>query len=92
MPSPSTRGIVTTRMSIAWPSTRQRHAAVLRHALLGDVEVGHDLHARDDAGDHPARDLRGLAQHAVHAEAHAHVAALGLEVDVGGALLDRLAR
>ena len=69
---------------------RQRHAAVLRHALLGDVEVGHDLHARDDAGDHAARDRGRLAQHAVDAEAHAHVAALGLEVDVRGALLDRL--
>ena len=32
---------------------RQPDAAVLRQALLGDVEVGHDLDARDDAGDHP---------------------------------------
>ena len=42
----------------------------------------------------PATMRRGmwvrLAQHAVDAEAHAHVAALGLEVDVGGALLDGL--
>ena len=36
------------------------------------------------------RDRGRLAQHAVDAEAHAHLAALGLEVDVGGALLDRL--
>ena len=43
-----------------------------------------------DARDHPARDLGGLAEHAVHAEAHAHLAALGLEVDVRGAVLDRL--
>ena len=41
-------------------------------------------------GDHAARDLGRLAQHAVDAEAHAHLAALGLEVDVGRALLDRL--
>ena len=34
--------------------------------------------------------VRRLAQHPVHAEAHAHVAALGLEVDVRGELLDRL--
>ena len=58
------------------------HAAVLRHALLGDVEVGHDLHARDHAGDHSVRDRGRLAQHAVHPEAHPHLAALGLEVDV----------
>jgi hypothetical protein len=68
----------------------QRDAAVLRDALLGDVEVGHDLHARDDARDHAPRDRRGLAQHAVHPEAHPHLAALGLEVDVRGELLDRL--
>ena len=93
------------RMTIPSPShARHRHdAGVDRVALdgqrtrpscgsapLGDVEVGHDLHARDDARDHPARDLRGLAQHAVDAEAHAHLAALGLEVDVRGALLDGL--
>ena len=34
---------------------RQADAAVLRQALLGDVEVGHDLHAADDAVDHAAR-------------------------------------
>ena len=69
----------------------QAHAAVLGHALLGDVQVAHDLHAGDHARDHPARDRRGLLEHAVHAEAHAHVAAVGLEVDVGDALLHRLA-
>ncbi len=69
----------------------ERHAAVLRQPLLGDVEVGHDLHARDDAGHHSARDRRGLAEHAVHAEAHAHLAAaVRLEVEVGGAVLHRL--
>ena len=31
-----------------------------------------------------------VLQHAVDAEAHAHLAAVGLEVDVGGALLDGL--
>ena len=41
-------------------------------------------------GDQAARDGGGLVQHAVDAEAHAHVPALGLEVDVGGALLHRL--
>ncbi len=69
----------------------ERHAAVLGHAPLGDVEVAHDLDARDDARRSSAlRDRRRLAEHAVDAEADPHVAAVGLEVDVGGALLDRL--
>ena len=51
-------GSVTTRTSTRRPSTVSDDAAVLRHAALGDVEVGHDLDARDDAGDHPARDRR----------------------------------
>ena len=90
IPSPSTRGIVTTRVSIAWPSTvsETRPSCGTRFSAMS--RRGHDLHARDRAGDHALRDLRGLAQHAVHAEAHAHLAALGLEVDVRGALLDRL--
>ena len=68
----------------------QREASVLGHALLGDVEVGHDLDARDDAHGHPALDGGGGREHAVDAEEHACVALLGVHVDVGGALLDRL--
>ena len=51
--SPWTLGIVTTRTSTWRPSTVSADAAVLRHPPLGDVEVAHDLDARDDAGDHP---------------------------------------
>ena len=69
----------------------QRDAAVLGHAALGDVEVGHDLDARDHAGHEAPRHARGLAEHAVDAVAHDEVALDGLEVDVGGALLDALA-
>ncbi len=68
----------------------QREATVLGHALLGDVEVGHDLDARDDAHRHAALDGGGRRQHAVDAEQHLGVALLGVDVDVGGALLDRL--
>ena len=68
----------------------QPHPAVLGNALLGDVEVAHDLHAGDHAGDHPARDGGDLAEHAVDAKAHAHVAAVGLEVQVRGAGLHGL--
>ena len=70
---------------------RDADPAVLRHPLLGDVEVAHDLDARDDRGDHPLRHVRGLAQDAVDAEADAHLVLAGLEVDVGGALPHRLA-
>ena len=41
-------------------------------------------------GDHAARDRGGVVQDAVDAVADPHVLALGLEVDVGGALLDAL--
>ena len=69
---------------------RQREAAVLGHALLGDVEVGHDLDARDDRRCHLALDRGGRGEHAVDAEQHPRVALLGVDVDVRGALLDGL--
>ena len=69
----------------------QGDASVLGHAALGDVQVGHDLDARDHAGHEAPRDARVLAQDAVDAVAHGEVAGDGLEVDVGGALLDALA-
>ena len=46
-------------------------AAVLRQALLGDVQVGEDLDARDHGRRLAARDTGGVAHHAVDAEAHA---------------------
>ena len=65
---------------------RDADAAVLGDPLLGDVELAHDLQARDHRADHPLRDVRGLLQHAVDPEADPHLALFGLEVDVGGAL------
>ena len=67
----------------------QLEAAVLRHALLGDVELRHDLDARDDRAvealvDRPHRRL----QHAVDAVLHVHRVVLRLDVDVAGAPLD----
>ncbi len=67
----------------------QPEAAVLRHALLGDVELGHDLDARDDGavralGDRP----HGRLQHAVDAVLDDHRVVLRLDVDVAGAPLD----
>ena len=68
----------------------QLEAAVLRHALLGDVELRHDLDARDDRAvkalvDRPHRRL----QHAVDAVLHVHRVVLRLDVDVARAALDR---
>ena len=72
------------------PVDGQSKAAVLRHALLGDVHVGHDLDARDNAHSHPALDGGGRIQHSVDAILHARVPLFGVHVYVRGALLNRL--
>jgi hypothetical protein len=68
---------------------RSADAAVLRQALLGDVELGHDLQARDQRRVQRAVGLHHLAQRAVDAEAHRAAALVGLDVDVAGAVLAR---
>ncbi len=68
----------------------QADAAVLGQALLGDVELGHDLDARDHQRRDAALGLQHLAQHAVDAEAHHQAVLERLDVDVGGVLADRL--
>ena len=65
-------------------------AAVLRHAPLGDVQLGHDLEAADDARLHAPRDRHDLVQHAVDAEADDELLGLRLEVDVARRVVDRL--
>ena len=68
----------------------QLEAAVLRHALLGDVELRHDLHARDDRAVMPLVDRRHRRlQHAVDPVLHVHRVVLRLDVDVARAALDR---
>ncbi len=68
----------------------QRDAAVLRQALLGDVELRHDLDARHDERRDGAFRLQHLAQHAVDAEPHRHAVLERLDVNVRGVVLDRL--
>ena len=68
----------------------QADASVLRQALLGDVELGHDLDARDDQRRDRAPALQHFAQHAVDAEAHHQAVLERLDVDVGGVFLHRL--
>src|SRR4051812_19875303 len=63
-------------------------AAVLREAALGDVQLGHDLQTAGDGRLQLHGRLHRLEEHAVHAVADAEVLLVGLDVDVGGALLD----
>ncbi|KAG1394739.1 hypothetical protein G6F59_014124 [Rhizopus arrhizus] len=63
-------------------------AAVLRHALLGDVQLRHHLQARGDALIELHRRARHHLQQPVDAQAHPVVVFIGLEVDVRGALAD----
>ena len=65
-------------------------AAVLRHALLGDVELAHDLDAAENGAVMLARDGRhGFLQHAVDAVLDVHRIVVALDVNVGGAALER---
>ncbi len=65
-------------------------AAVLRQAALGDIELGHQLQARDDGGLEFARRRVLIEEHAIHAEADAEFLFERLDVDVAGALFDGL--
>ena len=65
-------------------------AAILRQAALGDVELGHQLQARDDGGLELARRRLLVEEHAIHAEAYAEFLLEGLDVDVAGAVLNGL--
>jgi hypothetical protein len=68
----------------------QLDASVLRHATLGDVQLRHDLEARDQRGLELHRRLHDFHQRAVDAVAHADVVLEALEVDVRRAALDRI--
>ena len=68
----------------------QRHPAVLRQALLGDVEARHHLEPRHQRGVQRARRLDDVAQHAVDAEAHDRARFVRFEVQVRRALAQRL--
>src|SRR5262249_26139208 len=65
-------------------------AAVLRLALLGDIQVAQNLEDIDDGVAHAAAEGVAGHEHAVDAEADAHFLLARLEVDVRGAALARL--
>ena len=79
-----------TRRSTSRPSDLDLDAAVLRQAALGDIQLGHQLQARDDGGLQLARRRFLVEEHAVDAVADAEFLLERLDVDVAGALLDGL--
>ena len=89
--SPCTVGMIETRKSIVRPRDAQLEAAVLRDALLGDVELRHDLDARNDRAVVPLVDrVHRLVEDAVDAVLDDDDVLLRLDVDVRGAALDRV--
>ena len=97
-------GVQDTQDDLLAPHRRQRRnaqvdaataqldgdPAVLRHPALGDVDVRHDLEATDQSRLHGAGDGVDLVQNAVDSVAHPQVSSRGLDVQVGGAVVDRL--
>ena len=65
--------------------SHQTDATVVGQAMLGDVEVRHDLDARDDGGAIADGDDGGLLEQAVDAKAHHHAFGARLEMNVAGA-------
>ena len=63
---------------------------VLRSQPVGDVQLAHDLDARDDSVQGRERELHEGPQHPVHAEPHRAALAPGLEVDVARPLAHRV--
>ncbi len=85
--SPNSVGSVDTRKSMTFLPDLELDAPVLRHAALGDVELRHDLEARDERRLELHRRLHHFLQRAVDAVAHADLVLEALEVDVRCALL-----
>ena len=77
-------------MSTARPSTSMRDLAVLRAAPLDDVHAGQDLDAADERRAHRAGQVEHVVQRAVDAVADPDPVVLRLDVDVGGAVAQRL--
>ena len=71
-------------------AARGLDAAVLRAPLLGDVEARQRLDARDDGRVHHLGQLVDVVEHAVDAHAHDRDVAPRLDVDVAGALVERV--
>jgi hypothetical protein len=84
--SPWALGSVLTRTSTARVPMRRLMRPSCGRRFSADVELGHDLQARDQRRVQRAVGLHHFAQRAVDPEAHAGVALVGLDVDVAGAV------
>ena len=69
---------------------RDREAAVLRHASLGDVEIGHDFQPADHRAQQIGGRFREVVEHAVDAHSQSHAIFRRFDVQIGGAVVDRL--
>ena len=91
--SPKSVGSTETRKSISFGHAvlveADLDAAVLRQALLGDVELRHDLDARRDRVAELHRRAHDVVENAVDAVADAQLLLVRLDVDVARALLNR---
>ena len=87
--SPYCVGMVEIRTSIGVLRTLMCEAAVLRQALFGDIETGHQLQAQHQRRGDLGVGLGLHMQHAVDAEADEQRLFLRLDVDVRGARLQR---
>ena len=67
----------------------QHDATVLRQTPFRDVELGHDLDARNDCCGQIGRGRFDFLQHAIHAQPHFQAILERLDVDVGCARFDR---
>jgi hypothetical protein len=67
-----------------------REAAVLGKPFFGDVERAHHLQAPEHRAFHCFRDLRHPPQDAVDPQANDRLVGLSIEMDIGGALADRV--
>ena len=68
----------------------QCDAPILWQALFGDVELRHDLHARDNRGMQGTRRLNEIAQRAIDPQPDHRARLERLDMNVGGALPQRL--
>src|SRR5207302_8410172 len=72
------------------PFIRDAKATILRHAALGDIELTHDLDARDDRRVMLLGNWRHrLLKHAVDSVLDGDRVIHGLDMDVAGAPLER---
>ena len=67
------------------PGQPQADAAILRQALFGNVQTGHDLDARSHRRVQAAMRAGDVAQHTVAAQAHDGGGFIRFDVNVGGA-------